>query len=277
MLTNLAIGLAVGTVMGVGGYRTRSLSESGVAGAILIGAATFGLGGVPWGLLLVAFFVSSSALSHRRAADKEEVAKHFDKGTRRDIWQAMANGGPGALIAVAHALWPGEPWWFAYVGAMATVNADTWATEIGVLSRRAPILVTTLRPVPAGTSGGVTPVGTAAALAGAAFIGAVGAVFLAIERALVGGSFAAALWTVPVAAAAGLGGSLLDSVIGATVQKMYRCPACGQDTEQVRHRACGGATTRHVRGLTWMNNDAVNFTSALLGAAAGALLGWLAT
>ena len=164
-------------------YRRNSLSQSGVAGAIITGTAIFGFGGWTWGLVLIAFFVSSTLLSHFRRADKTALAEKFAKGERRDLAQTLANGGFGALLALAVFLLidlPGKPrlgnplyvyLTLAYLGAIASANADTWATELGVLSRTPPRLITTGRPVPPGTSGGITSYGTMAALAGSTFIG----------------------------------------------------------------------------------------------------------
>ncbi|MGN7455346.1 DUF92 domain-containing protein, partial [Paenibacillus pasadenensis] len=74
-------------------------------------------------------------------------------------------------------------------------------------------------------------------------------------------------------ALAGLAGALADSWLGATFQVMYRCSACGSETERAEH--CGRPAER-VRGFAWMTNDAVNLVSSLLAgalAAAMALLG----
>ena len=263
----LLLGLLLSALIGYVGYARQSLSPSGVLGAVLVGTVIFGLGGLAWGALLVVFFVSSSALSHFKEARKAAVAEKFSKGSRRDLAQALANGGVAALAALGGLLWPSPLWWVAFVGALATVNADTWATELGVLSRNLPRLITTGRTVEPGTSGGLTLTGTTAALGGAAVIGLVAAGFdLAGSRPV--GQVALLLI---VASVAGLAGSLADSLLGATVQAIYYCDACGKETERHPLHACG-APTRRLRGWRWMNNDWVNFLSSLFGAVAAAIL-----
>ena len=139
-LDNLLIGLVLSIIIALLAYRRGSLDQSGALGAILLGTAIFGFGGWVWGLTLITFFVSSSALSHYKQAIKQDLAEKFAKGHRRDLSQTMANGGAAALLALAFGLW-GQPALFAaFLGAMATVNADTWATELGVLNPSPPRL-----------------------------------------------------------------------------------------------------------------------------------------
>jgi uncharacterized protein (TIGR00297 family) len=172
-LVFVPIGVVLSAAIALFAYRRGSLSRGGVAGAMLTGALHFGFGGPTWGLTLIAFFVSSTLLSRYREREKEQVAAWYAKGGRRDFGQALANGGTGALLAVCFNLHP-TGWLFtAFVGVMATVAGDTWATEIGVLSRRPPRLVTTGRAVPAGTSGGITPLGMGATLVGGLAMGLV--------------------------------------------------------------------------------------------------------
>src|SRR5690349_10761554 len=113
--TQILLGLLLSGLIGYAGYRRGSLSKSGVLGAMLVGTAIFGFGGWAWGILLIVFFVSSSALSHFKATRKEALAEKFSKGSQRDLAQALANGGAGALIAVANFLWPHPLWWAAFV------------------------------------------------------------------------------------------------------------------------------------------------------------------
>lgn len=264
-LLTLLTGLLLGALIGTLAWRAGALSASGAWAAALTGGLIFGAGGLPWAVLLLAFFISSSALSRVFASRKVELKEKFSKGSRRDWAQVLANGGLGALLALAHAALPGETWpWVAFSGAMAAVNADTWATEMGVLSTRMPRLITNGKPVERGASGGVTLLGSLAALVGAASIALLAALFTP------GGS-----WVVLTAAIllGGLAGAAIDSLLGATLQGIYYCPDCCKETERHPRHTCG-AHTRPVRGWRWLNNDLVNFACSL-GGAVMALAAWL--
>jgi uncharacterized protein (TIGR00297 family) len=244
--------------------RRGSLARSGAAAAILVGTLTFGFGGLVWGILLSVFFVSSSALSHFREDEKRQAAEKFEKGHRRDFGQVLANGGLGSLIAAFSVLAPSAVWFALYVGVIATVTADTWATEIGTLSRRRPRLVTTGRRVEVGTSGAVSPLGTAVSAAGGLAIG------LAAGLLVVDLTVSAALF---IGLVAGLAGSLFDSLLGATVQRIYYCDTCQKETERRTHRETH--QTRPLRGWSWLNNDLVNLISSAVGGLVAVGLAWL--
>jgi uncharacterized protein (TIGR00297 family) len=214
------------------------------------------------------FFVSSSALSFYHAREKQNLAEKFAKGHRRDLGQALANGGLAAFLAVLSQLWPHPLWFVACAGALAAVNADTWATELGVLSVSAPRLITTGERVEVGASGGVTWLGTGASLAGALLIGLVSGLWgFAQDRGWAG---AGALMLS--ATAGGLVGSLVDSLLGATVQAIYWCEACEKETERAVHRC--GTETRMLRGYRWLGNDLVNFIASAVGALVAAGVTW---
>jgi uncharacterized protein (TIGR00297 family) len=180
--------------------------------ALAVGVATvYGFG---WrgAVLLLAFFVPSSLLT-----------RAVEGGRRRNERQVIANGGIAALAALA-----GSWVWFA--GALAAATADTWATEIGSHARTPPRLITTWTRVPAGTDGGITLLGTAGGIAGAGIMAGVS--YVLGQRA------------APAIAAAGVVGMLLDSLLGATVQ----------------------------RKVPWMDNDGVNLAATLTGAAVAGLI-----
>jgi uncharacterized protein (TIGR00297 family) len=249
----LLVGAGLAVLIAGLAYALGSLSATGALGAVLVGTATFGIGGLVPGILLILFFVSSSALSRFGGSRKRAFAAAFSKGSRRDHGQVFANGGLAAVLAALYGLTGQMHWLIGVAGALAAVNADTWATELGVLARHRPRLITTGVEVEAGTSGGVTLEGTLAAVGGSALI------------SLTGGLLGAG-WPLAVAAlAGGLAGMLFDSLLGATVQAMYYCPTCARETERHPQHSCGSATER-VRGWPWLRNDEVNFAASVIGA-----------
>ena len=198
------------------------------------------------------------------------LADKFAKGSQRDLGQVLANGGLGALLAAGFAAYPHPLWLAAYVGAMGAVNADTWATEIGVLDPEKPRLITTGRPVAVGTSGGVSKLGLMATLAGGGCIG----LLSGLLRLAIGDQIGQALLLAVGGLLGGLAGSLFDSLLGATVQGIYYCDRCLKETEQNQHHC--GTQTRLLRGYRWLGNDLVNLLSSAVGAVVTAgLLAWL--
>lgn len=267
----LPLGFFLGALIAFLAWRVGALSSSGALAALFTGGLVFGLGGLPWAVVLLVFFVSSSALSRLFTRRKQSVEEKFAKGSRRDWGQVLANGGLGALLAVGFGLqqagiWPEAGWlWAAFAGAMAAVNADTWATELGVLSTMPPRLITNGQSVPRGTSGGVSAQGYMAILAGALLVG--GAAIFFVDPAQ-------RLPLLGLSVLGGLVGSSLDSLLGATVQSVYSCPVCHKETERHPRHSCGAQTTP-LRGWRWLNNDWVNFFCSLAGALTAGLGWWI--
>lgn len=243
-------------------FLASSLSISGALAAIGVGTLTFGVGGMVPAVLLLLFFISSSALSRAGGNRKRAFAAAFSKGGRRDYAQVLANGALAAAFAALYGLTSRAGWLAALAGALAAVNADTWATEIGVLAGRRPRLILGGAEVEAGASGAVSGVGVAAAAGGAALI------------AVAAGGFVGDGRMILAAIVGGMGGALFDSLLGASVQAIYHCPACDKETERHPRHTCGEATSL-VRGWTWLGNDVVNFAASAAGAALSVLLWYL--
>ena len=257
MYFQILVGFLLAILVALLAWRAGSLSTSGAWAAAFTGGLIFGLGGWPWAILLLTFFISSSALSRAFSQRKTTLAEKFSKGSQRDWGQVLANGGLGALLMVAYSIPPHPEWiWLAFAGAMAAVNADTWSTELGVLSPVLPRMITTWKKVERGTSGGITLNGTLSALGGAALIG-IAAVIMRPRSDW--------LSTLGVTVLAGVVGSLFDSLLGASVQAIYWCPTCSKETERNPMHTCGSQTIQ-VRGWSWINNDMVNFSCSLMGA-----------
>jgi uncharacterized protein (TIGR00297 family) len=266
----LMLGLLLSSGIGLLAYRRQSLDKSGVLGAIASGTSIVGMGGWSWGLSLIYFFVSSSLLSYLRAQEKASAAvDKFSKGSRRDLSQAAANGGLATLFALLYGFSRSPNTRrvakAGFTGALAAATADTWATELGVLSASSPRLITSGQQVVPGTSGGVTLLGMAASALGAY---SQGFFFWA------GQGFRKSLAPAPLLALlSGMVGSCFDSFLGATLQAMYSCPACETETERRIHRC--GTRTESLRGLAWMNNDVVNFLATVSGSAVAIGMGSL--
>ncbi|MBA4420823.1 MAG: DUF92 domain-containing protein [Anaerolinea sp.] len=243
---SIIIGLIFGITIAALAYKVHSLSGSGAIAAALLGTIVFGVGGLPYTAILLVFFISSSLLSRLFKGTKKGVSEMFSKGSRRDVWQVLANGGAAGLLTLMSAIFVEQTiFWWLFCASLAAANADTWATELGVLSPTRPRLITTLEPVDMGASGGITLIGTVSALAGAGFI------------AIVATFFTPSLSMILLVTGAGLVGSLVDSALGASIQGIFYCDACNQETEKHPRHGCGNAT-RLIRGWDWLNNDWVN-------------------
>jgi uncharacterized protein (TIGR00297 family) len=196
----------------------RWLTPDGAAAAAAVGGLVLWGAGLRGAALLSLFFVTGSLLTafnqrpgreqrqtRQKGADPSPAAAAPTASAARNARQVMANGG---WAAVGAALIRSRPdiGWAVLLGSLATAQADTWATEIGAHARGSPKLITTRRPVPTGTSGGVTWLGTGGGL--------LGSVVLAGAGYLLGLPLAIAA----TGAAVGVVGMLLDSGLGATLE-----------------------------------------------------------
>jgi uncharacterized protein (TIGR00297 family) len=217
-----------------------------VAGTVAVAA------GWSWGILLLVFFLTTTAVSKLGSGRKASIVDPVvAKSGNRDGWQVAANGGLFTAAAAASLFSPSPVWLAAGAGGLAAASADTWATELGILFGKDPRSMITGERVPVGTSGGVTLTGWGAAVGGAVLI-AVGAWLVH--------------WPVPIHAviAGGVAGAAADSLAGATIQERRWCDTCRAWTERRVH-GCG-TITRHEGGVGGFDNDAVNLLCSAVGA-----------
>lgn len=259
ILTRFLFALALASALSLAARRARMLSPSGSVAAIAVGTVAL-VAGWAWTAALLSFFVSSSLLSRWRRAVKERATGSIvEKGGERDAWQVAANGGVFALCALGATLWPSPVWALGGLGALAAATADTWATEVGTAIGGVPRAISSGRTVPAGTSGAVTLAGSLAMVVGALFLGTASWLAGFGKEVL-----------LPVIAG-GVAGAVVDTILGATVQERRWCERCAVATERHVHD-CGTATSRQ-RGWSVMDNDVVNLTSCVAGAAVAVLCG----
>jgi uncharacterized protein (TIGR00297 family) len=259
----LLLGFLLAFGISLGAYLKKSLSRSGALAALLMGTIIFGLGGLSWAVILLVFFISSSLLSHWKKSSKLVFEEKFSKSAERDAAQVFANGGLAMLLVIVNYFQPDNNWvWLAFAISLAAANADTWATELGVLAKKHPRMITTGKSVEPGTSGAISLHGLLASCAGAACV-ALPTLFLwqgtLPPAGLLGNIFIFLLITL-----CGMAASLIDSLLGATVQAIYYCPQCQKETERHPLHTCQ-TPTQPLRGWPWLDNDWVNFLATSAG------------
>ncbi|GIL48607.1 hypothetical protein Vafri_5088 [Volvox africanus] len=295
------------------GLKKGSLSLSGALTAFLVGAIHMACG-LQYGATLIAFYLSSSKLTRLGAKRKALLEETHKDGGARNITQVLSNSLAACIFAslsyltvvapkrvpLSHISLAG-----AFLGHYACCCADTWASELGILSRSVPRLVTTGRKVPPGTNGGVTLLGLCCSVAGGLTIGlaffaggVAGCAWGVVPRggslcplpakggtgrwtlrdAMLGAGPAALPVLVAVGLACGLFGSLLDSFLGATLQftgwdpKTGRVVGAGRGKRGTGTGGGNGTQVVHVSGLSLLSNNGVNFIAAAATAALGAAL-----
>jgi uncharacterized protein (TIGR00297 family) len=255
LILRLAVGFGCAALASLIAVRLRALSRSGSAAATIVGTAAVGAGWT-FGIVLLGFFISGTALSRYRRKTKENILGGIvAKGSSRDAAQVLANGGIFAAACAWYMMSGSITAMFVAFGAIAGACSDTWATELGSLSKTDPRSILTGRRVPAGTSGGVSLPGVLAGVAGALFIGVL--------------TIGAADGTVAACVSAGIAGALADSIVGASLQSRRWCEGCQEYTERKLHTC--GAPTNALSGIHWINNDVVNLICTLTAAAVAAL------
>jgi uncharacterized membrane protein len=140
-----------------------------------------------------------------------------------------------------------------FVSSLAAVCADTWGTETGTIFKKKTLSILSFKTVSPGSSGGISIPGTLGGFAGALLI-AVSSLFWIRQNIL---SY------VLLITAAGIFGSTVDSILGASVQRKNICKICRKITERKDH--CGENAVDY-SGFKWVSNDAVNFCCSVSGA-----------
>jgi uncharacterized protein (TIGR00297 family) len=246
---NFLIGYGGALVIAILGYRFRALSKSGAITAFIIGGTIFAFGGYSASLLLIGFFISGSLLSRLNGSHSGH----------RSWRQVSANGMVPMLATILlyfrHDLRPEAT--LLYLGAIATATADTWATEIGTKYGVRVYNILSFATMKKGLSGGVTIIGLIASIGGAFFIASLSLIPIDMDAGLCGLIFVPVLLVITLA---GFCGSLIDSIVGVTLQAKYMLVS-GEIVEN-NHRH----NSELARGIKWIGNNATNLIATLLGA-----------
>ncbi|KAI1396616.1 integral membrane protein DUF92-domain-containing protein [Hypoxylon fuscum] len=249
-------------------YSHKSLTPLGILSAALTAAAH---AAHPWNLpfvLLCVFFLAGTRVTKIKADVKAGLTLSSQgstggEGPRTHV-QVLANSLMASILTLLHAYqlrmrhnavithkeipegsfcysWGGDLLVVGIIANYAAVCADTFSSELGILSRSTPRLVTslTLRKVPRGTNGGVTLWGLVAGMLGSMIIVAAALLFLPLcgenTKGKVGGGDS---WTLGQKATLAWGlsfwgalGSLLDSFLGGWFQRSVRDVRSGKIVE----------------------------------------------
>lgn len=217
-------------------YSRRSLTPVGILAAFVT-AIVHTIH--PWGVffaLLAVFFLAGSSVTKVKHDIKAKLTQSATgssggEGARNHI-QVVANSGVASVLILLH-LWQlvkegrydeqnlcwhrgSDALVVGIVANYAAVAADTFSSELGILSKTKPRLVTApWRVVPPGTNGGVTATGLGAGLLGAFILSATSTLLVPFCRDW---DFTDKIKYTMAMTAAGFSGTLLDSLLGALLQ-----------------------------------------------------------
>ncbi|KAL2499345.1 Protein of unknown function DUF92 [Abeliophyllum distichum] len=270
-LVQLVVAALISATIAARAYKKNSLNLSGAILGFTVMTIHIAIN-YRFGAVLLMFFFTSSKFTKFGEDKKRKVDADFKEGGQRNWIQVLFNSGIATiLVLIAWKLGGSEDNCLnskesslmtalmgGIIGHYCCCNGDTWSSELGILSDEQPRLITTFKPVQRGTNGGVTKAGLLAAAAGGSVIGLA---FVLIGFLTTKCTFDVALkqlLLIPLSAVAGLCGSVIDSLLGATLQFSGFC--------SVRKKVVGkpGPTVKKISGLSILDNNAVNLVSVFL-------------
>ncbi|MBU1142884.1 MAG: DUF92 domain-containing protein [Firmicutes bacterium] len=251
MLIEFLIGAVLSILIAYAAYLKHSLAKSGFIAAVIIGTIIYAFGGMVIWAVLIAFFISSSLLT------KLNEKKEKDPSRGRNYIQVISNGLVAAVFSVLYYFLNVEIFLLASVASIATSNSDTWASEIGILSKGKTRNIVNFKIVSKGVSGAISGLGTFASFIGALFIGLVFALMYWIKNGI---SYEILISYTIIVTICGFLGCFIDSYLGALIQAKYREVETGKITEK---KWLPNEKVVLASGLALVTNDAVNFLSGL--------------
>ena len=220
-------------------YKRKHLSLDGFLSSTLMAGLILGFGGLKYVLPIAIFFILSTLLS------KVGMKNLRESKSGRNARQVFANGGVGLVLCIFNHFYQMELIYIMFLASIAAANSDTWATEIGKLSRKRPKDIISGRSLNVGESGGITFIGLLGSMSGSLVIATVG-YFLDINT-----SYLIILFI------SGFLGSIFDSILGSTLQSRFIL-IDGKTIKEEKE-----TDSYHYSGLVSINNNSVNFLCTL--------------
>ncbi|MFN5980180.1 MAG: DUF92 domain-containing protein, partial [Pseudanabaena sp.] len=151
----------------------KVLTTAGIYHAWILGIVIWGCLGWQGYIVILSYLIIGSGVTRigKEIKEAKGIAEKRD-GARgpENLWGSAATG---AVCAIGYAIEPSPLWLIAYVASLSTKLADTAASEIGKAYGKSTFLITTFKPVPAGTEGAVSLEGTIAGIIGSLLIAAI--------------------------------------------------------------------------------------------------------
>lgn len=295
-VTTISIALRALCIIGllVRAAKHKSLTQSGLIAAVVTGVIHACTPSIVNLAMLMAFFASGTSFTKYKLAEKAKLTQRLSLASQtldqgldheaevqepRNHVQVIANSGVACVLCLILLVWPdSKVVQFAIASHYAAVTADTWSSELGILSKSGTFLITTMRPCPKGVNGGVSLFGLVAATAGGLFIGIVTLVCRSSFYQDLTMSYQ--LGVVILIAACGLMGSLADSMIGASLQRTVVNTRTGHIVEvDGGYRLPGKMSADYsdsyktYTGADVLSNNQVNLVMAAISALNGMILG----
>jgi len=286
----LPLAFIIVTFFGAHGYRKGSLSLSGLISAWLVGMISC-YSSWTIAVSLLTFYYSSSKLTKYKSTIKKTLEDNHSEGGNRNYVQVFSNSLTATIFALLFHIYTNRLSTIinynydyfssfllsAIIGHYSCCNGDTWASELGILSKSEPILITTLKRVPKGTNGGISKTGILASISGGLLIG----VFYYLATITFGTDnseykyLSSTFHLIPVlllSTLSGLIGSLIDSLLGATLQASLWSENKKIIVSEER-KIPPNERTKLISGKKILNNHQVNFISSLATSLIAGLLG----
>lgn len=231
-------------------------SGAGISAFILFAlVGFFGEGFLPIGFISLLFLISTvtSSVSKKLDTTNPEYKKESRKAK-----QIIAVGLFGIISLIIYYYTDIKLFNYLFYLSFVEQFADSMASDIGRLTKRKNLNIITFKPIEKGISGGVSLLGTLCALGGSLLLMLVPLIFKAVSlKFYIAISFLAFV------------GTIIDSVLGALFQGLYKCKECGKLIENPLS-CCGEGEL--VKGFRFIDNTTVNYLASFLTCILGLVL-----
>ncbi len=275
LMAYLIIGLSASVALSMIAVKAKVIRRGAVPQSILVGTLV-ALSGPPSVLLFILFLLYATIVTRLGKEPKIKLGIANDLEGREASQVAAVGFAPSVMAMVSAVTYAmglataAKVFLISYMASLAATSADTWASEIGVLSRNNPFLITMPKAkVTPGTSGAVTLLGELSSLAGSMVMALT---YLALALAFNNSpNWVKFNWTtlnpsiqvVLLVFALGYLGEVLDSLLGALTQPKYYCDKCGMVTERDVH-ICGSKARLIYEPRIKLSNEDVNLLTSLI-------------